>query len=147
MNTRHPETLPRLTITELRQLLTAAQSAKQDPAVLPDCFVCQATVTACTATLGTGSEDERVVTVQPCGHRMTYSLEVAEMLAARMKGQAATEATEPAGEDTELEALRREVAAARQFAAEMREFCSPHGVAPDYADRLLDAMDRAKEGR
>lgn len=44
----------------------------------------------------------------------------------------------------EMAALRAEVAAARTFAAEMREFCSPHGVATDYADRLLDAMDRAK---
>ncbi|NUQ95808.1 MAG: hypothetical protein HOY79_04365 [Streptomyces sp.] len=43
--------------------------------------------------------------------------------------------------------MLREVAAARKFAAEMRDFCSPHGVAADYADRLLEAMDRAKEGR
>jgi hypothetical protein len=43
--------------------------------------------------------------------------------------------------------LLAEVAAARKFAAEMRDFCSPHGVATDYADRLLDAMNRAKEGR
>jgi len=41
--------------------------------------------------------------------------------------------------------LEREVAAARQFAGEMRQFCSPHGVAADYADRLLEAMDRARE--
>lgn len=44
----------------------------------------------------------------------------------------------------ELARLRREVAAARTFAAEMRDFCSPHGVATDYADRLIEAMDRAK---
>jgi len=56
-------------------------------------------------------------------------------------------------EDDDPEALReraeraeREVAAARQFAAEMRDFCSPHGVATDYADRLVEVMDRAKEG-
>lgn len=41
--------------------------------------------------------------------------------------------------------LLAEVAAARKFAGEMRDFCSPHGVAADYADRLLEAMDRAKE--
>jgi hypothetical protein len=46
----------------------------------------------------------------------------------------------------EIAALRAEVAAARKFAAEMRDFCSPHAVAADYADRLLDAMDRAQEG-
>ena len=45
------------------------------------------------------------------------------------------------------EAAEREVAAARKFATEMRDFCSPHGVAVDYADRLIEAMDRAKEGR
>jgi hypothetical protein len=54
-------------------------------------------------------------------------------------------------EDDDPEALRRraataerQVQAARTFAAEMRDFCSPHGVAVDYADRLLEAMDRAK---
>jgi hypothetical protein len=41
----------------------------------------------------------------------------------------------------------REVAAARKFAAEMRDFCSPHGVATDYADRLIASMDRAKEAQ
>lgn len=44
----------------------------------------------------------------------------------------------------EMKALRAEVAAARAFAAEMREFCSPHGVSVGYADRLIEAMDRAK---
>lgn len=43
--------------------------------------------------------------------------------------------------------LKAEVAAARKFAAEMRDFCSPHGVAADYADRLIEAMDRAKESQ
>jgi hypothetical protein len=45
----------------------------------------------------------------------------------------------------QLASLRAEVTAARQFAGEMRDFCSPHAVAADYADRLLEAMDRAKE--
>lgn len=43
--------------------------------------------------------------------------------------------------------LLAELAAARKFAGEMRDFCSPHGVATGYADQLLEAMDRAKEGR
>lgn len=46
-----------------------------------------------------------------------------------------------------VDPLLREVAAARKFAGEMREFCSPHGVAVDYADRLIEAMDRAKAQR
>lgn len=49
--------------------------------------------------------------------------------------------------EDEMRSLRAEVAAARQFAGEMREFCSPHGVSVDYADQLEAAMDRAKEGR
>ncbi|WP_328545397.1 hypothetical protein [Streptomyces europaeiscabiei] len=48
--------------------------------------------------------------------------------------------------EDEMEALRAEVAAARKFAGEMRDFCSPHGVAVDYADRLVEAMDRARKG-
>ncbi len=47
----------------------------------------------------------------------------------------------------ELAQARAEASAAREFAAEMRDFCSPHGVATDYADRLIEAMDRAKEAR
>ncbi len=43
--------------------------------------------------------------------------------------------------------LLAEVKAARQFAEEMGGFCSPHGVASDYASRLVEAMDRAKKGR
>ncbi|MFC9497710.1 hypothetical protein [Streptomyces sp. NPDC056982] len=46
--------------------------------------------------------------------------------------------------DRELDGLKAEVTAARKFAGEMRDFCSPHGVATDYADRLIEAMDRAK---
>lgn len=45
----------------------------------------------------------------------------------------------------DVSSLRAEVAAARKFAAEMRDFCSPHAIAADYADRLVEAMDRAKE--
>jgi len=52
-------------------------------------------------------------------------------------------------EDTgdRVQALEAQVAAARRFAAEMRDFCSPHGVAGHYADQLTAAMDRAKEDR
>ncbi|WP_371099895.1 hypothetical protein [Streptomyces sp. PU_AKi4] len=45
----------------------------------------------------------------------------------------------------EINRLKAEVSAARKFAGEMRDFCSPHGVSVDYADRLIEAMDRAKE--
>lgn len=43
-------------------------------------------------------------------------------------------------------ALEAEVAAARSFAESMRDFCSPHGVSVHYAEQLVAAMDRAKEG-
>lgn len=49
--------------------------------------------------------------------------------------------------EDEMATLRAEVAAARKFAAEMRDFCSPHGVSVDYADQLEAAMDRAKESQ
>jgi hypothetical protein len=51
------------------------------------------------------------------------------------------------GAETRIRLLEAEVAAARQFAAEMRDFCSPHDVAAHYADQLEAAMDRAKEGQ
>ncbi|MFJ2004727.1 hypothetical protein [Streptomyces chartreusis] len=49
-----------------------------------------------------------------------------------------------ARQQVEIDRLRQEIAAARQFADQMREYCSPHGVSGMYADRLIDAMDRAK---
>jgi hypothetical protein len=56
-------------------------------------------------------------------------------------------AMEVRNREAEMERLRAEVAAARKYAGEMRDFCSPHGVSVDYADRLVEAMNRAKEGR
>lgn len=43
------------------------------------------------------------------------------------------------------ETAEREVAAARKYAADMRDFCSPHGVSVHYANQLVEVMDRAKE--
>lgn len=40
--------------------------------------------------------------------------------------------------------LEAEISAARKYAAEMRDFCSPHGVSVHYADQLVEAMDRAR---
>lgn len=44
-----------------------------------------------------------------------------------------------------MQRLQAEVAAARKYADELRDFCSPHGVSVHYADQLIQAMDRAKE--
>jgi hypothetical protein len=46
-----------------------------------------------------------------------------------------------------VQRLEAEVAAARKYAEELREFCSPHGVSVHYAEQLVEAMNRAKEGR
>ena len=43
-----------------------------------------------------------------------------------------------------VQRLEAEVAAARKYADEMRQFCSPHGVSVHYADQLVEVMDRAK---
>lgn len=45
-----------------------------------------------------------------------------------------------------VQQMEREVAAARKYADEMRDFCSPHGVSVHYADQLVEVMDRAKGG-
>lgn len=44
----------------------------------------------------------------------------------------------------ERDRLRAQVQAARDFADEMRGYCSPHGVAALYADRLTDRLDTAR---
>lgn len=44
-----------------------------------------------------------------------------------------------------MQRLEAEISAARKYAAEMRDFCSPHGVSVHYADQLVEAMDRARE--
>lgn len=152
--------LEQLVVDELRR----RQRSRGNKSLLwpfPPCPVCGQHVDAQAFTLGVDDFDDRVLRNDPCGHRVKCSMKAVAQLvdqaqvladereagpvAGGKPAQAATEATEPAAEDSELESLRREVAAARRFAAEMREFCSPHGVAADYADRLIEAMDRAKE--
>ena len=134
--------LPTLTDDQVLQLALAERRGQQPP----PCFVCGQTVLDPTFTLGPGGEEERMLVVAPCGHRMTYDANTAkrkyseadQMIAAEQSGR---------GTATELNRLRAEVAAARKYAAEMRDFCSPHGVSVDYADQLEAVMDRAKEGR
>jgi hypothetical protein len=43
----------------------------------------------------------------------------------------------------EIERLRAVEAAARAFADEMADYCSPHGVAANYAQRLTERLDQA----
>lgn len=151
--------LEQLVIDELRR----RQRSRGNKLLLwpfPPCPVCGQHVDAQAFTLGVDDFDDRVLRNDPCGHRLKCSMKAVAQLvdqaqvladerearpvAGGKPAEAATEATEPAVEDSELESLRREVAAARQFAAEMREFCSPPDVGADWADRLLDAMDRVQ---
>lgn len=67
-----------------------------------------------------------------------------------LEGSPDTQEWVPALADTLLplvQHLEAQVAAARKYADEMRDFCSPHGVSVHYADQLVEAMDRAKERR
>lgn len=45
--------------------------------------------------------------------------------------------------DAELARLRAQVAAARKFAEEMHSYCSPYGIAAEYAQRLHARLDAA----
>ncbi|MFD9249576.1 hypothetical protein [Streptomyces bottropensis] len=53
-------------------------------------------------------------------------------------------AMETRDREQELAVLRAEVAAARQYAEDMREFASPHNVSVHYAEQLTGVMDRAR---
>ncbi|MCX4885924.1 hypothetical protein [Streptomyces sp. NBC_00847] len=135
---------PRLTRDQLSELLLADEQQRRAPDTavpLPDCFLCGRPATGMSSTLGCRDVDERVVTLRPCGHRLAFNVGVAERMQAKMGAAAG-----PASAPSEVGVLRAEVAAARRFAGEMREFCSPHGVSVHYADQLEAAMDRAKEG-
>lgn len=152
--------LEQLVVDELRRRQRHRGMTLLQP--YPLCPVCGQIVDAQHLVLGTSDIDARTLRNDPCGHRLTYNLKTVEQVVGRAQAiaderenrpagsgaaGAATEATEQATEDSELEALRREVAAARTYAEEMREFCSPHGLSADYAKQLLQRMDRAREGR
>lgn len=47
--------------------------------------------------------------------------------------------------EAELKAAQAAIARVRAFAEDMRTWCSPHGVATDYADRLLATLDQPTE--
>ncbi|NEC92304.1 hypothetical protein [Streptomyces sp. SID12501] len=49
------------------------------------CAVCDTAVDSQKATLGMADVDERVLTVGPCGHRMSYNRKVAEQMAGRVQ--------------------------------------------------------------
>jgi len=149
--------LEQLVVDELRRRQRHRGMTLLQP--YPLCPVCGQIVDEQHLILGIVDIDARTLRNDPCGHRLTYNLKTVEQLVGRAQAiaderenrpagsGAATEATEPAAEESDLEALRREVAAARTYAEEMREFCSPHGVSADYANELLQRMDRAREGR
>jgi hypothetical protein len=64
-----------------------------------------------------------------------------------LEGEPATQEWVPALADAVhavVRSLEAQVTAARKYADEMRDFCSPHGVSTHYADQLIQVMDRAK---
>ncbi|MET8585671.1 hypothetical protein ABZX39_33110 [Streptomyces collinus] len=106
--------LPALTGEQLLPLLVADKLRHQQHdydhplrlAPLPPCPLCQSDVTKQTFTLGMGDLDERVLTCEPCGHRMTYSLRVAEQLQGQAQRLAVQEEEQPvAAEATEATEL------------------------------------------
>ena len=58
-----------------RQSRDADSAAPEAP--FPPCAVCGAAVDSQKATLGLSDVDERILTVGPCGHRMSYNLKAA----------------------------------------------------------------------
>jgi hypothetical protein len=114
----------------------------------------QGTVVTCESCLAYQAKYERYLTpgYRPEDDDPEVLRQRADRLEERLRLLTDEKAADVAGPTTELlceeiRLLKAEVAAARKFAGEMRDFCSPHGVAADYADRLVEAMDRAKEGR
>lgn len=85
--------------------------------------------------------------VGPVAFLQTW-VDVEQLPVVEFIGHARTDLPALLGEVARLTAAlatsQRETAAARQFAEEMRDYCSPHAVAADYADRLVEAMDRAQ---
>jgi hypothetical protein len=91
---------PRLLSEQLLYLLVAEVRRKSDPGTpFLDCFTCGLSSTGATSVVWPGGEEERLLTVQPCGHRFTYSAKVADLVRARAEALAAAPAGEPAGRE------------------------------------------------
>lgn len=90
--TNHPEPL-KLSRDQLRTLMVASERRNRQwrdgsmaaPTPFPACAVCGVAVDSQKATLGLDDVDERVLTVGPCGHRMSYNLKVAQQLVDRVQ--------------------------------------------------------------
>lgn len=80
--------IPRLTGEELLTLMVAHELRTRQqrrghlgpPEPFPPCPVCQVTVTRQDTTLGLEDEHQKVLTLRPCGHRMSYNLKVVYQL-------------------------------------------------------------------
>jgi len=90
---------PRLLSQQLLYLLIAQVRRETDPGTpFVDCFTCGQAVTSLQAiSAWPAGQEERLLTVQPCGHRFTYSAKTADLMRARAKAAAATQATRPEG--------------------------------------------------
>jgi len=92
---------PRLLSEQLLYLLIAEVRRETDPGTpFVDCFTCHQAVTSLQARdAWPGGVEERLLTVQPCGHQFTYSAKTADQVRARAEALAATPAGEHAGQE------------------------------------------------
>ena len=90
---------PRLLSQQLLYLLIAeVRREKQPDTPFLDCFTCHRAVTSLQdRSAWPAGQEDRLLTVQPCGHRFTYSATTADLMRARAKAAAATEAARPEG--------------------------------------------------
>jgi len=89
---------PRLLSEQLLYLLIAQVRRETDPGTpFLDCFTCGLPSTGTTSVAWLGGRE--VLTVQPCGHRFTYSSTAADLMRARAEAVAASPAGEPAGRE------------------------------------------------
>lgn len=102
---------PRLTGDQLLELMVAGERRSRQRrrgdtdqlAPYAPCPVCRQPVDEQTVTLGNADEDDRVLTVRPCGHRAAYNLKVAQQMVLKAK--------ETVDEEEQCAATRAAVAA------------------------------------
>ncbi|MGW2520504.1 hypothetical protein ACWC09_26515 [Streptomyces sp. NPDC001617] len=97
--------VPQLTGDQLLELMVAGERRNRqrrrgetdELAPYAPCPVCRQPVAEQSVTLGTADEDDRVLTVQPCGHRTVYNLKVAQQMV--LKAQQIVDAEEKSAMD------------------------------------------------
>jgi hypothetical protein len=86
----NPTDVPRLTKAQLRELAAARQQG-----AWPDCFICGSVVLNHQLAHGPEYTEQRIAVCVPCGHCLTYNVNIAAQAQSEVNSGAATEATEP----------------------------------------------------